>query len=61
MDRVFASPSAPYRNYLESMTQESCQTFAELHNSTTPAQRKKAAETLRDYARDFKALVAQKS
>ncbi len=43
------------------MTQESCQTFADLHNSTTPAQRRKAAETLRDFTLDFRALIAQKS
>ena len=61
MGRVLASPSAPYRDYLELMTQESCQTFADLHNSTTPAQRRKAAETLRDYTLDFRALIAQKS
>ncbi|MEO7401652.1 MAG: DUF6279 family lipoprotein [Polaromonas sp.] len=60
MERVWTSPDAPYRNYLEMMTQESCQIFATLHNSTTAAQRKKAAETLGDYARDFRVLVAQK-
>ena len=60
MERVWSSPEAPYRDYLELMTLESCQTFAELHNSTTAAQRKKAAATLRDYARDFRGLVAQK-
>ena len=61
LERVWSSPEAPYRDYLELMTQESCQTFAALHNSTTAAQRKKAAETLGDYARDFKVLVGQKS
>ena len=59
MERVWTSPEAPYRDYLESMTQESCQTYAALHNSTTAAQRKKAAETLGGYARDFKLLAAQ--
>ena len=61
MERVWSSPEAPYRAYLEEITQESCQSFAALHNSTTVAQRKKAAETLGNYARDFKVLAAQKS
>jgi hypothetical protein len=43
------------------MTQDSCQTLATIHNSTTPAQRSEAVLTLQRYERDFTALMnAQK-
>ena len=58
--RSVASPDAAYRNYLEQITQESCASFAELHNTTTPEQRQKAVEVLASYEKDFKVLVAQK-
>ncbi|MEI7783533.1 MAG: DUF6279 family lipoprotein [Betaproteobacteria bacterium] len=38
--------------------QQSCQVLAQLHASTTPAQRAKAQETLRNYAADLATLVA---
>lgn len=38
--------------------QQSCQLMAQLHASTTPAQRAKAQETLRIYAADLATLVA---
>ena len=61
MERTLNSPNPLYRGYLERMTQEGCQAFAALHNSTTPAQRGKALETLRSYEQDFRTLNAQKS
>ncbi|CDS51445.1 lipoprotein, putative [Polaromonas sp. CG9_12] len=48
-----------YRRYLDQLGQENCQSFAELHNSTTPAQRGKAVETLRGYEQDFRILNAR--
>ena len=38
---------------------QSCQVLAELHQSTTPAQRARAVETLRRYASDLRFLAAQ--
>ena len=58
--RSVVSPDAVYRQYLEQVTQESCASFAELHNTTTPEQRKKAVEVLAGYEKDFKLLAAQK-
>jgi hypothetical protein len=56
IERSSESPDAGYRNYLKSLTEQSCQSFAEFHNKTTPAQRKKAVETLKNYEQDFRAL-----
>ena len=61
VERSLTPPDAAYRSYLEQLGQENCQTFAELHNSTTPAQRGKALETLKRYEQDFRILNAQKS
>jgi DNA-binding MurR/RpiR family transcriptional regulator len=56
IERSSDSPDAGYRNYLKSLTEQSCQSFAEFHNKTTPAQRKKAVETLKGYEQDFRSL-----
>ncbi|MFS2033974.1 DUF6279 family lipoprotein [Polaromonas sp. CT11-55] len=60
-ERTLTSPDAAYRDYMEKLTQDACATIAELHNSTTPAQRHKAVETLHRYEQDFRTLHAQKS
>jgi hypothetical protein len=60
LTRSFTSPDAAYRSYLETITQEGCANFAELHNITTPEQRKKALQVLGGYEQDFKTLAAQK-
>jgi hypothetical protein len=46
------------RSRMLASRQQSCQVLAQLHASTTPAQRAKAQGTLRDYAADLGALVA---
>jgi hypothetical protein len=60
MTRSFTPPDAAYRSYQETITQEGCGNFAELHNTTTPEQRKKAVQVLAGYEQDFKTLAAQK-
>lgn len=60
LQRSVSSPDAAYRSYLETITQEGCASFAELHNTTTPEQRKKAIGVLAGYEQDFKVLAAQK-
>ncbi len=55
-DRSVNSPSPAYRAQLEKMTIDACKSFADLHNSTTPAQRAKAVEILKGYEFDLKAL-----
>ena len=58
--RSIASPDAAYKTYLETITQEGCASFAELHNATSAEQRKKAVEVLAGYEQDFKVLVGKK-
>jgi len=60
LERSVTSPDAAYRSYLEVVTQEGCASFAELHNTTSPEQRKKAVEVLAGYEQDFKLLMARK-
>jgi hypothetical protein len=60
-ERTLNSPDAAYRDYMDKLTQDACTSFAELHNSTTPAQRSKAVETLLRYEQDFRTLHLQKS
>lgn len=58
VDRTAESPDPAYRIYAKTLTEQSCQNFAEFHNKTTPAQRKKAVETLKAYEQDFRILNA---
>lgn len=60
-ERSLNSPNPAYRDYFDRLTQDNCRTVAELHNSTTPAQRARAIETLANYEQDLRALMAQKS
>ena len=57
--RTFESPNALYRGYQESMIQEGCRNLAELHNNTTPQQRRNAVRRLRAYQHDLEELAAQ--
>ena len=59
--RTLSPPDPAMRSYLDALSQENCQSFAELHNSTTPAQRGKAVQTLRGYEEDFRILSARES
>ncbi|NDP62813.1 MAG: hypothetical protein GZ092_09220 [Polaromonas sp.] len=61
IERTLNPMEPAYRRYLDQLGQENCQGFAELHNSTTPAQRSKAVETLRGYEQDFRILNERKS
>ena len=61
IERTLSPPDPAMRTYLDELSQENCQSFAELHNSTTPAQRGKAVETLKRYEQDFRSLNARKS
>ena len=61
MERALVSPNPAFRAYLDQLGQENCQIFADLHNSTTPAQRGKAVETLKGYLQDIQTLNARKS
>ena len=58
VERSLQSPDPAYRAYVLQLTQDSCHTIAELHNSTTAVQRSRAAQTLRRYGDDLQALIA---
>jgi Family of unknown function (DUF6279) len=62
--RMFAehaqrSPRPAYRAYQQRLQQFNCAFAADLHNATTPAQRQAAAETLRGWEADLRALAAE--
>jgi Family of unknown function (DUF6279) len=56
-ERTWNTPDPAERDYRAQMTQDSCQTLAAIHNSTTPAQRGEAVQTLRRYELDFTTLM----
>ena len=56
--RVWESPDPAYRAYVQRLTQQSCQSFAAIHASTTPAQRANAVKVLKGYEADLRALAA---
>lgn len=57
IDRSLELPDASDRAAIAEFRRGACQVLAELHNSTTPAQRSRAVETLRRYGSDFKLLA----
>ena len=59
MERSLTSPDAAYRDYAEALVAQGCLSFSELHNSTSAAQRAKAAAVLNGYEKDLAALAAQ--
>ncbi len=59
-DRLINSPDAAYRAYIGTLTLEGCAAIADLHNSTTPAQRAKAVKTLHGYEEDFRVLAGSR-
>ena len=59
LERSVNSPNSAYRDYLETMTHEGCKNFTELHNSTSPDQRRKAVQTISNYEQNLKVLSTQ--
>lgn len=60
IDRFYAqlidSPDPAYRQYLQTLTQESCHIMAEFHNGTSAWQRQKATDKLQQYIDDLSAV-----
>jgi len=56
--RQIDSPDTAYSAQAAQFTLANCRTFAQLHNSTTPAQRQKLVDKLRAYELDLRALSA---
>ena len=57
LDRSINSPTPAYRAYSERALADSCRSFAQLHNSTTPEQRERAVRRLAAYERDARELA----
>ena len=55
--RSLRSPDAAYRTYVAELTRESCESLSELHNLSSPAQRRKALKTLQEYEADLRPLM----
>ena len=51
------SPHKPYRAYLARLTRYNCEFIAQVHASTTPAQRVRAARKLQGWADDLRAIA----
>jgi hypothetical protein len=60
LQRSMQSDNPAYRSYSDRLIQEGCTSFASFHASATPAQRERAASTLRGWATDALILAAQK-
>jgi Family of unknown function (DUF6279) len=58
--RVQRAPPGAYRNYQQRLTEYNCAFIAQLHNSTTPAQRQTARGKLKGWEDDLRALAVQK-
>ncbi len=58
VDAVERSPRADYRRYSETLADFNWAFAARLHNSTTPAQRRHAADKLGGWADDLRAIAA---
>jgi hypothetical protein len=56
-DRNQKSPNPNYAAYSYKMLQDGCSQLSELHNKTTLEQRKKAAQKLNGYRKDFESLL----
>jgi hypothetical protein len=56
--RVERSSDPEYRAYQIKLGEYNCALAAQLHNATTPAQRRKARETLKGWEEDMRALAA---
>ena len=58
VERSRRSPREAYRDYQQRLTQHNCAMAAQTHNMTTPAQRRFAAQKLKGWEDDLRALAA---
>ena len=60
-ERWQRAPPGDYRDYQQRLAIYNCAFIAQLHNSTTPAQRSHAHERLRGWERDLRALASDRA
>lgn len=58
IERIERSPRDAYRRYSERLVEFNCTLAANLHNGTTPSQRRAAARKLASWEGDLRAIVA---
>jgi len=58
LQRMVNSPNIAYRTRINTFNQANCATFAQLHNSASPAQRQQLVNKLQAYELDLRALSA---
>lgn len=58
-ERSRSSPRAAYNAYAQRVAEHNCRLVAELHNSTTAAQRERALARLKGWEEDLRALAVQ--
>ena len=61
VDQAEHSPRADYRAYQQRLAEHGCVAAAELHNSTTPAQRQAARKQLKEWEDDVRVLMAERT
>ena len=59
--RTEESPDPHYRDYQRRRTEFNCGLVAQLHNTTTPAQRQRARSAFKGWEEDLRWLVANPS
>ena len=59
LERTLKAPDPAFRQYIEQITNESCSAMADLHNSSTSAQRVRLVKTLSGYEDDAQSLFNQ--
>jgi hypothetical protein len=55
--RTERSPDPEYRAYQQRLTDYNCGFVAQVHNATTPAQRRKARDNLKSWEDDIRLLI----
>jgi Family of unknown function (DUF6279) len=60
IQRAWEAPDPAYRAYVQRLTNEGCASFANVHASTTAAQRANAIKVLKGYEADLRTLAASK-
>lgn len=60
-ERAEISPEPDYRSYQQRLADYNCAFAAQVHNATTPAQRKQAREKLKGWEDDARSLMAARS
>lgn len=57
LDRALNPPVPAHRAHAQTTVREGCASAAQLHNTTTPAQRERAVKRLKAYEKDFRELM----